>query len=156
MAVEGLHRAVELGGGLRGGLEPVRWEVARLALAAGRRGSGDNCPRLGRLRFLLTEQDLEPPRQAGAAIRRLRFLLGLADAPMVRNKDPGTYWYFYDIGGLDHVTPALRCIDQALARRGIGEPGRSSNQHSPRSATDQRVVQKIGAGENEAGWTPPS
>src|SRR5262249_19482493 len=118
--------------------EPVRWGVARLALAAGRRGSRDNCPCLGRLHFL-SEQCLEAPRQAGAAIRRLRFLLGLAERPMVRNEDPGAYWYFYDIGGLDHVTPALRCIDQAPARRTIGGSERSSIQQLSRFASTNRT-----------------
>jgi len=115
VGVERLDRATEPGSGLRGGLEPVRWGVARLALAAGRRGSRDNCPCLGRLHFL-SEQCLEAPRQAGAAIRRLRFLLGLAVAPMVRNEDPGTYWYFYDIGEFGHRRPSEALLDQASTR----------------------------------------
>src|SRR5262249_24521035 len=122
VSVERLDRAVQLGGGLRGGQEPARHRLARLALAAGRRGSRDNCPYLGRLR-LLSEQRLEAPRQAGAAIRRLRFLLALADAekcldaavaPLVRNEDARTFARdFCDVRGLGHVPPPSTALHRS-------------------------------------------
>ena len=95
VAVERLHRAMELARGL-----------ARRAQAVGRWGNG-------RFRFLsaLAVGELGEPCQTVA--------------PIVRNEDARSDRYICDIRGLGHARRSEASLDQALACRTIGMLGRS-------------------------------
>jgi hypothetical protein len=98
VAVEGLHRAAELGSGLRGGLEPIRWGRAQLARDRGglrgvqiRTGNRNETILARENFFALAEQRLRP----------------VPLAPKYLKRALGARRQFLCYGGMGHVAPGM-------------------------------------------------